>query len=238
VIFLDTEQAERAARRAARKANPHVRRSAALPREQIGFTFNPDRQRGLVIDWGERRGAIQAGLEITGPINIKNRTRQGMTAAQIEQAARAALVESSGTASRYAMEGGRETALRLVESDSAVRGYVRVLGPNPCYFCAMLASRGPVYKKGSFTNARSVRHATDPRTPFVGPGEFKVHDHCMCQMEPVYSTDTGWPGLGKDLQKLWNAEIQRKYSGQAAIRQWRKVYDAWAKQRGLDIGDY
>ena len=233
ITFIDTLSAERAARRAAREAAPSVKRNPAVPRsprEQTGLVRRPDRQDGLVIDWGVRRGAIQASLEITGPINIKSKIKRGQTP---EQAARNALVEAAGTAGRHVLEGDRQAKIVAMRNDRLITGWIRVTDGNPCAFCAMLASRGPVYAKESFTNARSTRNPRDPGVPFLGDGSFKVHSNCACSLEPVYYTDTSWPGRSREFQDLWNAHIRGKYSGKDALRAWRRLYEQRQREQGL-----
>jgi hypothetical protein len=236
IIFIDTPSAERAARRAAREAAPSVKRNPAAPRSQTTVQLPVDRS-GLVIDWGARRGAVQASSEITGPINIKAKAARGKP---LEIAAREALVQASGAAMRHVLDGGRQTNITAMRNDSRMIGWVRVTDGNPCSFCAMLASRGPVYRKDSFaSNARNKSAVTavrrDPRDPgvaFLGAGSFKTHDHCACQMVPVYSTDAAWPGISREMRDLWNANIRGKYSGHDALRAWRRLYEQRQREQG------
>jgi len=58
----------------------------------------------------------------------------------------------------------------------------RVASANSCAFCAMLASRGPVYKEETV--------------------DFEAHDHCTCGSEPVYE-GAEWPPNSKEYQDLW-----------------------------------
>ena len=228
ITFIDTPSAERAARRAAREAAPSVKRNPAAPRSRAQLRV--PRQDGLVIDWGRRRGAVQASLEVLGPINIKAKTARGMTP---EAAARKAFVEVSGAATRHVQEGDREATIVAMRNDRLVKGWVRVSDGNPCSFCAMLISRGPVFREDSFeSNARSVRNPRNPGVPFLGPGSFKTHDHCACRMVAVYYRDTAWPPLAHEMNDLWNAHIRNRYSGKEALRAWRRLYE----QRQRELG--
>ena len=87
------------------------------------------------------------------------------------QAARAGLQQTIGTASRLVSDGGRETLVRAVDEDPQAQGWQRVTGPEPCEFCAMLSARGGVYR----SQARA---------------EFEAHSGrgaaCQCDAEPVY----------------------------------------------------
>lgn len=171
------------------------------------------------IDWSEWDKAAETSMRVTGPVGQKQRAK---TRVRFRDAQDASLVDASGAAARQVRVGERQTLLRTVAEDTVVQGWIRVTDADPCYFCAMLASRGPVYKRGSFSRS-------DPR--YTGPGTAKVHDHCACTVEPVYSTDTGWPGQSRELQRLWNRHIRGRYSGREAINAWRRLYEQ--RQREL-----
>lgn len=76
-------------------------------------------------------------------------------------------VQLAGQATSLVLGGGRETTLLAVADDPAVKGFQRVTSGDACAFCAMLASRGPVYTEDG--------------------GDFQTHDHCSCSIEPVYA---------------------------------------------------
>jgi hypothetical protein len=88
-------------------------------------------------------------------------------------------VKASGTATRLALNGGRETISRSVEADEEALGWVRIPDADPCAFCRTLASRGEVYKSEETAGRRANRR-------FEGLGEFKFHDHCGCTVVPTY----------------------------------------------------
>jgi hypothetical protein len=93
------------------------------------------------------------------------------------------LVSVSGAVSRLSLNGGRDTIVETARSDRAALGWARVTGDDPCAFCAMLASRGPVYSEAS-----------------VG---FEAHDHCSCDAEPSYE-GSAWPGKAEEYRALWD----------------------------------
>lgn len=166
------------------------------------------------IDWSDWDKAAETSMRVTGPVGQKQRAKNRV---QFRDAQNASLVEASGAAARQVRAGERQALLRTVAADSRMQGWIRVTDADPCAFCAMLASRGPVYKRNTFSRS-------DPR--FTGPGTAKVHDHCACSIEPVYSSDTEWPGVGKQMQELWNDHIRGKYSGRDALNAWRRLYEA------------
>lgn len=84
------------------------------------------------------------------------------------QAADAALVRSAGAASRLVLEAGRETVRETVAADPDARGWARQTSGSPCPFCAVLASRGGVYKEAT--------------------ADFRAHDNCACVPRVVWRT--------------------------------------------------
>jgi hypothetical protein len=176
------------------------------------------------IDWGQLDQVAQRSLQYTGPLNLAERRRRREPE---RQARDRALVQASGAASRHVANGGRLATLRAIDRDDVVKGYIRVTKEDPCYFCAMLASRGPVFRsewQAGGSNRRGRRNA-QAGVPFLGEGLFKVHDHCRCTVEPVMFGDANWPGRGREFQKLWNDNIRGRYTGEDAIRAWRRFYE-------------
>jgi hypothetical protein len=100
-----------------------------------------------------------------------------------EQAMANGLVQVSGSMSRLVSNTGRDTILAAVKHDGKAQGWARATGGNPCAFCAMLASRGPVYKEETV--------------------DFQAHDHCTCHAEPVYP-GSEWPGDARAYRDLWD----------------------------------
>lgn len=101
--------------------------------------------------------------------------------ALIEEANQVASDRVARAVARHTQNGGRKTLEENAKNDPRAFGYVRVTKADPCFFCAMLASRGlegGLYQRDSFD-------ASDPR--FVGDGDAKVHDGCGCTLKPVYT---------------------------------------------------
>lgn len=127
--------------------------------------------------------ALTTSLLVTGPARIKANIARTVPAPKAASIAEAA---SAAAAMRHALNGGRETITRTVESDRKALGWARATSGKTCHFCAMLASRGPVYRG----------HDT---------GDFQAHDHCSCTVEPVYRHDADWPGGARRYQELWQS---------------------------------
>lgn len=152
---------------------------------------------------------VTTSLLVTGPIKVKD----GMGRRGLQEAMQQALVASTGAGDRHAVNGGREVIGNTIQSDTRCRGYQRVTSGKPCGFCAMLASRGPVYFSGSFTDS-------DPR--FYGPGASKVHDHCRCTTEPIYG-DTAGTAQGKRYADLYD-QVRRDIGFDANAADMRNAF--------------
>lgn len=130
-------------------------------------------------------GAVETSLMVTGPVKIREGIRMGRT---VDQAAQFALASSSAAATRHILNGGRELLMGAVGQDRRARGWIRVTSFKPCAFCAMLASRGPVFKEST--------------------GSYQAHDSCRCTAEPVYRDGAAWPGNANQWADLYNREAK------------------------------
>lgn len=147
--------------------------------------------------------AAVTSLMVTGPVGVKQRVAAGVAP---ELAAAAAFAEMARTAQMHVLNGGRTELQRGIRRDRRALGYQRVTDGAPCYFCAMLASRGPVYSKESFSNGR-------------------VHLGDGCTLEPVYAGDTEWTGRAREFAALWDVATDG-LSGPAAIAAFRREFNA------------
>ena len=114
---------------------------------------------------------VATSLRVAGPVAFKTHVARTGSA----EAAQRVMVQSlTGSARRLILAGARDTTRATVDGSATILGYRRVTSASPCSFCAMLASRGAVYK--------SERTA--------GAGD-RYHDSCSCTQEPVYRRDRG-----------------------------------------------
>lgn len=122
---------------------------------------------------------VITSMMVTGPVAFRKASeRAGVERLALTSDAARKVMESNARAvQRHVANVGRDLIEDVALTDRACRGHVRVTDGDPCYFCAMLASRGPVYEDDSFDES-------DPR--FEGPGNHKVHDGCGCLLVPVY----------------------------------------------------
>ncbi|MFY1688171.1 hypothetical protein [Plantactinospora sp. WMMB782] len=143
-----------------------------------------------------------------------------------EEAHRKAGRRQAAASERIALNGGRGKVWDLAGKDKRVLGYIRVSQTGtPCSWCAMLISRGPVYRSresGSVLSAgsRSVRKGT------YEEGDL-YHDNCKCTVEPVYSREQYKEGslyaLNREYEELW-PKVTKGLSGKAARRAWRRFF--------------
>ena len=105
---------------------------------------------------GDLRGAALAGILAA--------RQAGMS---IEAAKQEGLVRVAGALTKQVLAGGRMTIITGIERDTRALGWVRATSGDPCTFCRMLASRGPVYRSENSAG-------------------FEPHDHCACMPEVVY----------------------------------------------------
>jgi hypothetical protein len=144
----------------------------------------------------------------------------------------------AGKVDQFGIEAGRRAIIQAVPRDALVKVVARGTGPDPCAFCAMLASRGFVYSSDNLRTsrpttrtgraAREVIEAGRIADPdFADDGFRKYHPNCHCY--PII----GWrkkelPPLNAFFQQAWKDEVADKgYTGVDALNAWRR----WINRR-------
>jgi hypothetical protein len=167
----------------------------------------------------EAEAEIEEALRQLGLSNLANKVDAIDTSQPADQvdAARAEAHTQAGArqaaaAARVAMNGGRKETWTAGERDSRMLGYIRLSRTGtPCGWCAMLISRGAVYK--------SARSAGD-----YAQGN-QYHDNCRCFAEPVFSREqyrsSDRYALNREFEELW-PQVTRGLSGKAALSAWRR----------------
>lgn len=121
---------------------------------------------------------------------------------------------------RAGLAGGRDLIREASRQDKVALGYYwqtrETETEKICSWCAMLASRGPVYTRESWPKS-------DPRPD----GELKVsaHDNCACSMVPVWSKSQELPDSIQSLYDDW-LEVTAGFSGHDKVNAWRRDWDA------------
>lgn len=180
---------------------------------------------------------IRKSLQVVGPFAYENKAREIRTLDVPDTQRKALLAEAkqatsqaiSSATMRHVQNGGRSTILAATQTDRLALGYVRVTKDKPCYFCAMLASRGVVFAEDSFLDS-------DPR--FVGNGTAKVHDHCECAVKPVYvkESDEAFKRT-EQFTEMW--QKWGKGQGSDSVKLFRRGYDRWVKDGVIrDLSDF
>lgn len=140
---------------------------------------------------------------------------------------------SAGAAVRHAMNGGRNATNNVMRLDRRVIGYARVTDVNPCYYCALLASRGAVYGKGSFTDANN-RFKPNPDGPKGLPDAWtpaRTHDHCRCFLRPVYAKSQSMDDEAKFYRDQWDANTRQWFwlDNKQQIEKFRDSYEPFER---------
>jgi hypothetical protein len=140
----------------------------------------------------------------------------------------------AGKVDKYGISAGRDAIDDAIRHDGRVEMFARKCGPNPCYWCAMLASRGFVYKKSS--------GSTTKRTTTVGgaAGNFeegldgrpldvrKFHDNCHCTIISRWDLQSKLPQDNQFYKDAWK-DVTAGLGGKAAMSAWRSWM--YARQR-------
>lgn len=180
----------------------------------------------------------------TGPVVLRTKLEQVDTSEPAEKvdeqrrdAHAAAGRQQAGTSERVVLDGARGTVWRYAQRDKRVIGYVRLSRTGtPCGWCAMLISRGAVYKSKASATGKGRK------APSVVRGEYaegdQYHNHCHCYAEPIYSKDqfrdSPLTELNRKYGALWG-EVTKGKSGKEALAAWRKyIRDQQKKARAQE----
>jgi len=154
-----------------------------------------------------RKQAVDHSTDAVKTIRADEDLTPDLAITQIEVAHAAAGSIGSGTVDAVGMEGGREVINRAIQDDKLVKAVARGTSSDPCAFCAMLASRGFVYKS--------------EKTAFVGDDVEKVHINCHCFPIVRFTRQSELPEMNRYFQEKW-PEVTAGYYGLEARKAWRR----------------
>jgi hypothetical protein len=155
---------------------------------------------------------IDTSLRVTAGLSLKKLSLYPAEGFMTEKILANAFVRSSGAVQRIVADAGRTTIEGSVLADKTALGYTRIIHGRTCAFCAMLATRGPVYK-----SRQTASFALDGH---------RYHDHCDCTAEPLYEGMEYDPQADvKALNDLY-ASSAAGTSGKASIHAFAKAYYA------------
>jgi hypothetical protein len=164
---------------------------------------------------------IKLALGNLGPIALDNALKQidpTDPASEVDEKRQAASDQAgarqAAAAARIAMNGARHELSDLTNRDRKAIGYIRLSRTGtPCGWCAMLISRGPVYK--TQRSAEVVRYTEGDQ----------YHDNCNCYAEPVFSDEeyetSDLYRLNREYEEQW-PKVTRGLSGKSAVSAWRR----------------
>lgn len=187
--LLDPEDIDRTVERWLTAATPIIRAGRTTSARLAATYLTTFRALELGIDAGAftpvlaeavEGSRIETSLVVTGPAAIRAGSARLRPLNRLVSIARA---ESAAAGMRHVLNGGRETVLQSTQSDSNALGWARATSGRACSFCALLASRGAVYKSDTV--------------------DFQAHDHCSCSVEPVYRHDAALPAGAARYSKLY-----------------------------------
>ena len=152
----------------------------------------------VAADWYELRRDVEripGGFRVTIPAPGDPRTGSLVRWAAKHAASPDSLVPLiTGGLVRRVLNEGRDTIAAATVEDPEAQGWQRQARADGCGFCAMLASRGPVYTK------KSVRFAS--------------HDNCKCIAVPAFR------GRPLPVQPYTPSKRQRSEGERKAVREW------------------
>jgi hypothetical protein len=129
-------------------------------------------------------------------------------------AMRRAATEVEGATVRHVLKGARDSTVATVKADARVLGAMYVNHPDgkACYFCKLLATRGPCFKGNSFDFSDRL---------FTGGGTAKCHDSCRCVLVPVTSADIDRLADSRIEYEKW-LDVTKGFSGTDKLKRWRQ----------------
>lgn len=148
--------------------------------------------------------ALSRSLGATGPARFKELVGNGTPP---QEAFSQAIESQAGVAERYLHNGSRGTVIANVLNDKKAIGWQRLSANptgHPCAFCALLISRGPVYKRKA-------------------QADFKAHDKCYCFAEPFYTNKAQSVPIATEYRDVYD-EATQNTSGQDSINAFRRAY--------------
>lgn len=129
-------------------------------------------------------------LYVTGFVTVQKQINGGASIDFAERAGQASMLRS---AQRRILDAPRQGIIERAAHGEDTVGWARVGDGAPCYFCAMLISRGPVYTE------RTV--------------QFRAHDGCGCGAKMCFRNDPsrGWTDQSRTLREFYDANKGENY---------------------------
>lgn len=169
----------------------------------------------VLAEWSTER--VLNSLHATGPAAFKTSVAAGKT----PTAARASMTNQlAGSSERLVMAGERETVEATIDESEDIVGWRRVGDGDPCSWCAMLISRGAVYKTAESAGQVVGRAGRTRGNQAMGEG---YHDMDGCTVEPLYESEEEPDEVG-ELYDQWS-EVTAGKGGRDALNAWRQYWE-------------
>ena len=149
--------------------------AAAYVREYRGAEIGATA--GVIISPAFPTAEMLNVIRVGGPVALKQAIKKGTNP---DVAYAHGFDRLSGLVNRQVLAGGRSLVDETTAKDSGAVGWRRVSDGNPCTFCAMLVSRGNVYRSKRTTEGNILRPSRS------GGEKLLFHGHCGCTAEIVY----------------------------------------------------
>lgn len=142
------------------------------------------------------------------------------------------------------MTSGRDVVDQAGTGDTLVQGWMRITGPRPCAFCAMLASRGAVYGSESSALLASSGTKTERRRSAKSGANKKAkesvglkyyHPNCHCHVIPVFK-NAAYSKRDKFFMDNWS-RVTAGNSGKDALNAWRRWLNRQYKEGTVPLHD-
>lgn len=143
-----------------------------------------------------------------------------------EDAWRNSRARQAAEAERITLLAARGMTYNIAQADRLAMGWVRYSKTgDPCGYCALLISRGPVYK--SHDSAMKLSETSPSVLNDDAAVGDKFHTNCHCTAVPVFSREqyknSDLFDLNRSLRKLWDEQFKGKYG------HWRERQRAWMR---------
>jgi hypothetical protein len=154
--------------------------------------------------WTDR---TTASVLATGPSTIKTLSGNGIPP---QVAADRVKSEVAAAAARQVSNAGRSEVERTARADPVAVGWRRQTSADPCFWCAMLASRPVLYHT---------------KQTALGGRPDAYHSGCMCVAVPVFRHGSPLPDQAAAFAQLWRTSTKGT-AGRASVRAFRRAYYA------------
>lgn len=118
----------------------------------------------------------------------------------------AARTKLEGVTDKLVLDVGRNTLIENIERDRKAHAWARIPEADCCYFCAMLSTRGAVYRTEETAS-------------------FEAHDHCRCNVEPLFGDVYEPTAQVREWQALYVTAQKNAPPGVDKINEFRRWFE-------------